>query len=62
MAEISPRMARAIPLLSLNVAYRLMAALPTPPNNTPIKSHRRGYSLMVTFLPGVKDFDEMVFS
>jgi hypothetical protein len=36
-----------------------MAALPTPPNNTPTKSHRRGYSLMVTFLLGVKDFDEM---
>jgi hypothetical protein len=55
-------MARAIPLLSLNVAYRLTAALPTPPNNTPTKSHRRGYSLMVTFLLGMKDFDEMVFS
>jgi hypothetical protein len=55
-------MARAIPLLSLNVAYRLTAALPTPPNITPTKSHRRGYSLMVTFLLGVKDCDEMVFS
>jgi hypothetical protein len=54
-------MARAIPLLSLNVAYRLTAALPTPPNITPTKSHRRGYSLMGTFLLLVKDFNEMVF-